>query len=101
MQAGEQGEAPAVTAQGLFPPPLTLASRTELVGAPPRSKTHTKVRTESKTQWRSEEKEEKQRKRTVMRRALLLTLFTKKEKAREVDKGAWCWTGFYTAQNCP
>jgi len=28
-------------------------------------------------------------------------LFTKEEKAREVDEGAWCWTGFYTAQDCP
>jgi len=51
---------------------------------------------EATTPWKPEEQEEKQRKWRVRRRPLQLTLFTKAEKAREVDVRAWCWTGFYT-----
>ena len=76
-EAGEQGQvvyahreawqprspvAPAESAKDLLPSPPILASRTELVGAPSRSKAHTKACTEAKTQWGPEEQEEKQSK---------------------------------------
>jgi len=58
------------------------------VGAPARSKAHTKACIEGKAHWKTEEQEEKQRKTRVRRRPLQLTLFTKEEKAGEVNEGA-------------
>lgn len=65
-----------------------------------RSKAHIKA-TWRQTQSGSEGQEEKKRMRGVRRRLLQLTFFTKEEKAREVDEGAYCWIGFYTLPGCP